>query len=68
MTHTLSCSQFGELLGIDPKAIAAVSLDPSTRTISVEEHDMSQTSGTFPQASKGGKKSGGGKGGGKKGC
>lgn len=66
MTHVLSFSQFGELLDIDPAKIAAVSLDVSTRTVSVQEYDMAQTSGTYPQLStgkpgkKGGKKGKGG--------
>jgi hypothetical protein len=70
MTHTLSVSQFGELLAIDPAKIAGISLDPSTRLIRVEETDMAHTSGTFPPLTKGGKTIGGkkpGKGG-KKGC
>lgn len=69
MTHVLSYSQFGELLDIDPKKISNVVLDSQTRTIAVEEEDMSQTSGSYPQLSKGGKTIGGKKGKpGKKGC
>lgn len=55
MTHTLSFSQFGDLLAIDPAKIAAVTLDASTRTIAIEEYDMSQASGAFPALTKGGK-------------
>lgn len=53
VTHILSFSQFGELLDIDPKKIAAVTLDYSTRSILVEESDMAQTSGTIPALTKG---------------
>lgn len=66
MTHTLSFSQFGELLAMDAERIAAIALNRKTRTITVEEHDMSQTSGAFPALTKDGKTIGGKKAGGKK--
>jgi hypothetical protein len=60
----ISASQFCELLGIEPSQFIGVQANGTKIGILVEGEDMAQTSGSFPQVTKGGKKSGGKK----KGC
>ena len=72
----LSISQFAELVGIVPARLTGLEMDKRVSRVTLvlepEENDMAQTSGTFPQLTKGGTKIGGkspkGKGGGRKGC
>ena len=63
----VSVSQFSELLGLDPARFLGVQVDRQRQRIDIllEPEDTVQTSGSFPQLTKGTKK--GGKGG-KRGC
>jgi hypothetical protein len=64
----LSTSQFCELLALDPARFNTVEVDRRQhRIVIVQEPEMTQTTGTFPALTKGGKKIGG-KRPGKRGC
>lgn len=58
--HAISVSQFCGLLELDPKRFVAIERQgrASTLTIVLEPEEQMNTSGTFPQLTKGGKRVG----------
>lgn len=76
--HPISASQLCELLAVDVSRFRGITHDPCNKGFEHDpsrwwillepEHDMSQTTGAFPQLTQGGKTIGGKKSGGKKKC
>ena len=68
--ETISLAVFADEMGIDPRRLLGVEFNRrSTSVVLILEPEDMQTSNTFPQLNKGGKKIGGKTaGGGKRGC